>query len=79
MARRSCLLHCIAVFQSAQTMALAAVGSNLITFVFGELRSAAQGNGELVSRGALFIGGSRHVIGLLPGDPLHTTRTYRHF
>lgn len=27
----------IAVFQASQTMALAAVGSNLITFVFGEL------------------------------------------
>jgi len=45
------------VFQSAQTMALAAVGSNLITYVFGELHFPLSQAANVVTNfvGTVFI------------------------
>lgn len=46
-----------AVFQASQTMALAAVGSNLITFVFGELHFPLSQAANVVTNfvGTVFI------------------------
>ena len=50
-------LHAYAVFQASQTMALAAVGSNLITFVFGELHFPLSQAANVVTNfvGTVFI------------------------